>query len=115
LEDEQDSDTAEAVIREVEDARLRDSIERLPDRERRVLVRCYGLDEREPATLADLSAQLSVSRGRVRQLQLSAEPYKTEGRALTRFRNASRRQGQKMGKRSRLSFRSSLYLRVYRH
>jgi RNA polymerase primary sigma factor len=39
LEDEQDSDTPEAVIREVEDARLWESIGRLLDRERRVLVR----------------------------------------------------------------------------
>jgi RNA polymerase primary sigma factor len=73
LEDEQDSDTPEAVIRETENAWLRKSIGRLPDRERRVVVRRYGLDNREPATLADLSAELSVSRERVRQLQRNAE------------------------------------------
>ena len=79
----------------MEDARLRESIERLPDRERRVPVRRYGLDEKEPATLADLSAELNICRERVRQLQRSAQAYNTEGRALTRFREA-------MGKRSQL-------------
>ena len=69
MEDEQDSDIPEVVIRDMEDARLRESIERLPDRERRVLVRRYGLDEKEPATLADLSAELNICRERVRQLQ----------------------------------------------
>ena len=61
------------MIRESENAWLRKSIGRLPDRERRVVVRRYGLDNREPATLADLSAELSVSRERVRQLQRNAE------------------------------------------
>jgi hypothetical protein len=42
-------------------------------RERRILVRCYGLDDREPASLAELSAELGVTRERVRQLQRNAE------------------------------------------
>ena len=46
---------------------------RLPERERRVLVRRYGLDGEKPATLADLSEELAVSRERVRQLQREAE------------------------------------------
>jgi DNA-directed RNA polymerase sigma subunit (sigma70/sigma32) len=42
-------------------------------RERHVLVRRYGLDGREPATLAEFSNELGVTRERVRQLQRNAE------------------------------------------
>jgi RNA polymerase primary sigma factor len=38
-----------------------------------VLVRRYGLDDREPATLAELGDELDISRERVRQLQREAE------------------------------------------
>jgi RNA polymerase primary sigma factor len=115
LEDEQDSYTPQAVIWAVENARLRELIEKLPVRERRVLVRRYGLDEREPATLADLSAELNISRERVRQLQRNAERKLTRDRGQDRalrpaFVELRWRQGQKMGERSRLSFRSSLYV-----
>jgi len=50
-----------------------ESVEQLPERERRVLVRRYGLDGEKPATLADLSEELAVSRERVRQLQYETE------------------------------------------
>jgi RNA polymerase primary sigma factor len=50
-----------------------ESVNRLPERQRRVLVRRYGLDGEKPATLADLSEELEVSRERVRQLQREAE------------------------------------------
>jgi RNA polymerase primary sigma factor len=36
-------------------------------------VRRYGLDDKNPATLAELSDELEISRERVRQLQLQAE------------------------------------------
>jgi len=73
VEDERASDTAGAVARDIENAALRKAIERLPERNRHVLVRRYGLDDREPATLAELSEELGVSRERVRQLQREAE------------------------------------------
>ena len=38
-----------------------------------MLVRRYGLDDKVPATLAELSYELELSRERVRQLQLQAE------------------------------------------
>jgi RNA polymerase primary sigma factor len=63
----------DAVIREMENARLREAIEGMPDRERRVLVRRYGLDDREPATLTELGGELGLTRERVRQLQRNAE------------------------------------------
>src|SRR3712207_4976082 len=73
IEDERESEVASEVVRELETRRLMESVERLPERQRRVLVRRYGLDAEEPATLADLSEELGVSRERVRQLQREAE------------------------------------------
>jgi RNA polymerase primary sigma factor len=72
LEDERASDTPGTVMREMESAELKDAIERLPERHRHVLVRRYGLDDREPATLAELGDELDISRERVRQMQLQA-------------------------------------------
>jgi RNA polymerase sigma factor (sigma-70 family) len=63
----------DAVIREMEKARLWESIEQIPDRERRIVVRRYGLDDREPATLAEVGAELGVTRERARQLQRKVE------------------------------------------
>ena len=37
------------------------------------MVRRYGLDGRDPPTLAELAAELKLSRERVRQLQREAE------------------------------------------
>ncbi|MDQ3965927.1 MAG: RNA polymerase sigma factor RpoD/SigA, partial [Actinomycetota bacterium] len=52
---------------------LIEAVERLPERQRHVLVRRYGLDGEKQVTLADLSEELDVSRERVRQLQREAE------------------------------------------
>jgi RNA polymerase primary sigma factor len=73
VEDERVSEEAGEVVRELETRRLVESVERLPERQRRVLVRRYGLDGEKPATLANLSEELAVSRERVRQLQREAE------------------------------------------
>ncbi len=73
VQDERASDTAGEVMREMETQGLGAAIERLPERQRYVLVRRYGLDEQDPATLAQLSDELGVSRERVRQLQREAE------------------------------------------
>jgi RNA polymerase primary sigma factor len=73
VEDERESGVAAEVVRELETRRLMESLAGLPERQRRVLVRRYGLDGEKPATLADLSEELEVSRERVRQLQREAE------------------------------------------
>jgi RNA polymerase primary sigma factor len=73
VEDERESGVVGEVVRELETRRLMESVERLPERQRRVLVRRYGLDGEKPATLADLSEELVISRERVRQLQREAE------------------------------------------
>ena len=71
--DETLCDVPDAVIEEIEAAWLRKAIGRLPQKARYVLVRRYGLDDRDPATLAELAAGLNLSRERVRQLQREAE------------------------------------------
>jgi RNA polymerase primary sigma factor len=81
------SDAPDAlVVSEIEAAGLRDAIERLPEKARYVLVRRYGLDDRDPPTLAELAAELELSRERVRQLQDEAERL-----LKTRTRRASPR------------------------
>jgi RNA polymerase primary sigma factor len=73
VEDERASDTAGEVMREMETEGLQVAIEGLPERHGHVLRRRYGLDDQKPATLADLSEELKISRERVRQLQREAE------------------------------------------
>ena len=73
IEDERASDTPGVVIGEMETEHLKEAIERLPERHKLVLIRRYGLDARDSATLAELSEDLGISRERVRQLQREAE------------------------------------------
>jgi RNA polymerase primary sigma factor len=73
VEDQASSDVSEAVIRDMEVGWLGEAIWRLPQRHRRVLVKRYGLDEGETATLAQLAEELGVSKERVRQIQREAE------------------------------------------
>ena len=73
VEDEQASGMPEVVIRDMEKTRLKESMAEMSARERHVLVRRYGLDDLEPATLAELSNELGVTRERVRQVQHNAE------------------------------------------
>ena len=79
IEDEHASDTPGEVMREIETAYLKKAIERLPERHRYVLVRRYGLDNAEAATLAVLSDELGISRERIRQLQREAERMLASG------------------------------------
>ncbi|TCJ20318.1 RNA polymerase sigma factor RpoD/SigA [Rubrobacter taiwanensis] len=89
VEDERSSDTASEVVRGMETELLSEAIKRLPDRHRHVLVRRYGLDSREPATLAKLSDEMGVSRERVRQLQREAEHMLRSGELGQAGRNAA--------------------------
>ena len=73
VEDERASDTAGEVMHEMETEGLQVAIEGLPERHRYVLVRRYGLDDPKPASLAELSEELKISRERVRQLQRETE------------------------------------------
>lgn len=73
VEDERASEMAGEVLHEMDVDDLGEAIERLPERERYVLVRRYGLDGKDPATLAELGNELGVTRERVRQLQKRGE------------------------------------------
>jgi RNA polymerase primary sigma factor len=73
IEDERASEVAGVVIGEMEVSWLVEAVRRLPERHRHVLVRRYGLGDRDASTLAQLSDELGISRERVRQLQREAE------------------------------------------
>ncbi len=73
IEDERASEVAGAVIGEMEVGSLKEAVQRLPERHKHVLIRRYGLGDRDTATLAQLSEELGISRERVRQLQREAE------------------------------------------
>jgi RNA polymerase primary sigma factor len=83
VEDERASDIAGEVLRKIEMASFQEALEGLPERYRYVLIRRYGLDERNRSTLAVLSDELEVSRERVRQLQREAE-HMLKSRMLTK-------------------------------
>ena len=89
IEDERASDTPGEVMREMETAGLEQAIERLPERHRYVLLRRYGLDDRDVATLAQLSDELDISRERVRQLQREAERMLATGEFGAAFSDAA--------------------------
>jgi RNA polymerase primary sigma factor len=89
IEDERTSDLPGEVMREVENAGLKDAIGRLPERHRHILVRRYGLDKRDAATLADLSDELGISRERVRQVQRQAESMLARSEFGQAFRGAA--------------------------
>jgi RNA polymerase primary sigma factor len=89
VEDERASDTPGEVMREMETMGLQEAIGRLPERHRYVLVRRYGLDDHEVATLAQLSEELGISRERVRQLQREAERMLASGEFGAVFRSAA--------------------------
>ncbi|MDQ3910596.1 MAG: RNA polymerase sigma factor RpoD/SigA [Actinomycetota bacterium] len=93
IEDEHTPDVSEAVIAETEWTLLKEAIGRLPEKARHVLVRRYGLDDREEATLAELGAELGLSRERIRQLQREAE-------RLLQNRLAAHRREEPYGSRS---------------
>jgi RNA polymerase primary sigma factor len=85
VEDTHAPETPDTVIQEIETAGLWAAVGSLPERARYVLVRRYGLDGCEKATLADLAKELGLSRERIRQIQSEAEQLlKTEenGRLL---------------------------------
>jgi RNA polymerase primary sigma factor len=99
VEDEQASEVPEAVIRDMVNTQLKESMGGMSARERHILVRRYGLDEREPATLVELSNELGVTQERVRQLQRNAE-RRLRGQLVSEQyrRNTSR---QRIGYQSR--------------
>ena len=73
VEDDGASDVPGEVARAREAAALRSALLRLPERERHVLVRRYGLDDGDPASTAEISRELGISPDRVRKAQRKAK------------------------------------------
>ncbi|WP_151447598.1 RNA polymerase sigma factor RpoS [Lacisediminimonas profundi] len=51
---------------------VRDWLQKMPDKQRIVIARRFGLDNDDPATLEELAAEMGVTRERVRQIQQEA-------------------------------------------
>jgi len=51
---------------------VRDWLAKMPDKQRTVIVRRFGLDNDDPATLEELASEMGVTRERVRQIQQEA-------------------------------------------
>lgn len=72
------ADVEERIITEVLEKEIGDMLDRLPEKERRVIELRFGLRGEEPRTLREIGDILNISRERVRQL---------ETRALRKLRN----------------------------
>jgi RNA polymerase primary sigma factor len=87
IEDESITPVDEAMIASSFHEQLQDLLEQLDDKERTIIDRRFGLRNEEPQTLAEIGADLHLSRERIRQL---------EERALDKLRR-SRRARQLLG------------------
>ena len=66
-------DPEEEVVVELGERTLRAAVERLPDREKQVIKRRYGLDgDRDPVSLEQIGRELGLTRERVRQIEQQA-------------------------------------------
>ena len=87
VEDRGVSDFAEGIARGIGLAGLGEEIRGLPERHRHVLIRRYGLDDRDPDTLQHLAMEYGVSRERVRQMQREAEGMLRTGARAKLFKD----------------------------
>jgi DNA-directed RNA polymerase sigma subunit (sigma70/sigma32) len=81
LPDESLTPLDEALIRKSLEEQLYQLLEQLDMKERLIVERRFGLSERDPETLAEIGADLKLSRERVRQI---------EERALEKLRHSRR-------------------------
>ena len=72
------ADVEESVLNEILGKEIEDMLDKLPEKERRVIELRFGLRGEEPRTLREIGEILNISRERVRQL---------ETRALRKLRN----------------------------
>jgi RNA polymerase sigma factor (sigma-70 family) len=72
LLDVPDRHTPIATSRFIDREAVQDMLQRLDDRERRVLRAYYGLDEKGPATYEQVGQRLGISKQRVRQIEQTA-------------------------------------------
>ncbi len=72
LADETEADTEELFMEDALRDSVRDLLATLPERERYVVERRYGLDGERCASLAEIGLDIGITRERVRQIQSSA-------------------------------------------
>jgi RNA polymerase sigma factor (sigma-70 family) len=72
LADETEADTEESFMEGALREHVHELLDTLPERERYVVVRRYGLDGGGSASLAEIGMAMGVTRERVRQLQVAA-------------------------------------------
>jgi RNA polymerase primary sigma factor len=89
IQDERASDAPAEVMADLETEQLGTALEHVPEPARHVLVRRYGLDGEDRATLKELGEELDLSRERIRQLQRKAELEIKCGRYGGLLRDAS--------------------------
>ena len=84
VDDESAGPAGEEAQANLEDRMVREALDaalaRMPERQREVIVRRYGLDDGKPATLDELAEEMKISRERIRQIQLTAEEGLKTGR-----------------------------------
>jgi RNA polymerase primary sigma factor len=78
VEDDETSRPHIAVYDQISREEMRDALEKLPYRERKVLELRYGLDGEEPKTLEETGRHFGVTRERVRQIEIRTL-YKLRG------------------------------------
>jgi RNA polymerase nonessential primary-like sigma factor len=69
--DSDDGPDSRAEHHELE-VQVRDWLKKLPDKQRLVIIRRFGLDNEDPATLEQLASELGITRERIRQIQQEA-------------------------------------------
>ena len=72
LADENAVDPSDAVAEEQRQRTLTEALDALPERQRVVLLRRYGLDGSDPATLDEIARELGLTRERVRQIEVES-------------------------------------------
>jgi RNA polymerase nonessential primary-like sigma factor len=72
IEDETSSPPDSRIEDRWKQARVRELLAELPESERRVVSKRFGMDGREPETLSNIGSQLGITRERVRQIEHSA-------------------------------------------
>ena len=72
LADERTPDPGEVLFNESETRMVQELLNRIDEREARILRLRFGLDEEEPMTLKEIGERVGLTRERVRQIEASA-------------------------------------------
>jgi RNA polymerase primary sigma factor len=79
----------EEVVAGIEDERLREAVDTLPEAERNVITLRFGLDQEQPQALRETGRRLGLSSERVRQLEDRALRRLAQDEAVSALRDAA--------------------------